>query len=64
MVGGSRDNALQMVQLYLKDMARAWLNNLPAESIESWEDFRQIFIANFKGTLKRPTTFEELRLYV
>jgi hypothetical protein len=26
--GGSRNKALQLLQLYLRDVARAWLNNL------------------------------------
>jgi hypothetical protein len=62
--GGSRDNALQLLQLHLKDNARAWLNNLAPESIRSWEEFWQAFIANFRGTSWRPTSFEELRLCV
>jgi hypothetical protein len=33
--GGSRDNALQLLSLYLKDNARAWLNNLAPDSIRS-----------------------------
>jgi hypothetical protein len=45
--GGSRDNALQLLSLHLKDNARAWLNNLAPDSIRSWEEFRQAFIANF-----------------
>jgi hypothetical protein len=60
--GGSRDNALQLLSLHLKDNARAWLNNLASDSIRSWEEFRQAFIANFWGTSRRPTSFEELRL--
>jgi hypothetical protein len=48
----------------LKDNARAWLNNLAPDSIRSWEEFRQAFIANFQGTLRRPTSFEELRLCI
>jgi hypothetical protein len=48
---GSRDNALQLLSLHLKDNARAWLNNLAPDSIRSWEEFRQAFIANFRGTL-------------
>jgi hypothetical protein len=48
--GGSRDNALQLLSLHLKDNARAWLNNLAPDSILSWEEFRQAFIANFRGT--------------
>jgi hypothetical protein len=62
--GGSRDNALQLLSLHLKDNARAWLNNLAPNSIRSWEEFRQAFIANFRGTSRRPTSFEELRLCV
>jgi hypothetical protein len=45
--GGSRDNALQLLSLHLKDNARAWLNNLAPDRIRSWEEFRQAFIANF-----------------
>jgi hypothetical protein len=33
--GGSRDNALQLLSLYLKDNTRAWLNNLAPDSIRS-----------------------------
>jgi hypothetical protein len=62
--GGSRDNALQLLSLHWKDNARAWLNNLASDSIRSWEEFRQAFIANFRGTSQRPTSFEELRLCV
>jgi hypothetical protein len=45
--GGSRDNALRLLSLHLKDNARAWLNNLAPDNIRSWEEFRQAFIANF-----------------
>jgi hypothetical protein len=62
--GGSRDNALQLLSLHLKDNARAWLNNLAPDNIRSWEEFRQAFIAKFRGTSQRPTSFEELRLCV
>jgi hypothetical protein len=62
--GGSRDNALQLLSLHLKDNARVWLNNLAPDSIRSWEEFRQASIANFRGTSRRPTSFEELRLCV
>jgi hypothetical protein len=62
--GGSRDNALQLLSLHLKDNARAWLNNLAPDSIRSWEEFRQAFIADFRGTSRRPMSFEELCLCV
>jgi hypothetical protein len=48
--GGSRYNALQLLSLHLKDSARAWLNNLAPDNIHSWEEFRQAFISNFRGT--------------
>jgi hypothetical protein len=60
--GGSRDNALQLLSLHLKDNARVWLNNLAPDSIRSGEEFRQAFIANFWGTSRRPMSFEELRM--
>jgi hypothetical protein len=53
-----------LLSLHLKDNARAWLNNLAPDSIHSWEEFRQAFIANFRGTSRRPTSFEELRLCI
>jgi hypothetical protein len=55
--GGSRDNALQLLSLHLKDNARAWLNNLAPECIRSWEVFQQAFITNFQGTSRRSTSF-------
>jgi hypothetical protein len=45
--GESRDNALELLSLHLKDNARVWLNNLALDSIRSWEEFWQAFIANF-----------------
>jgi hypothetical protein len=62
--GRSRDNALQLLSLHLKDNARAWLNNLTPDSIRSWEEFQQAFIVNFWGTSRQPMSFEELRLCV
>jgi hypothetical protein len=62
--GRSRDNALRLLSLHLKDNARSWLNNLALDSIRSWEEFWQVFIANFRGTSQWPTSFEELRMCV
>jgi hypothetical protein len=55
---------MQLLQLHLRDSASACLNNLGPDSIGSWEELRQIFIANFRGTSKRTTSFEELGLCV
>jgi hypothetical protein len=41
---------IQFLPIYLTDMARAWLNHLPSNSINCWEDIKEIFISNFQGT--------------
>ncbi|KAK1612933.1 hypothetical protein QYE76_036606 [Lolium multiflorum] len=53
--------AMQFLQLYLKDSARAWLRGLPKGSIKSWDDLVDAFVANFQATYKRPVGIEELR---
>jgi broad specificity phosphatase PhoE len=31
-------------------MSKAWLDNLPRNSIDCWEDLKEIFTGNFQGT--------------
>ena len=38
----------------LQGSARTWLNSLPAESVNSWLDFEEVFNHNFTGTNLRP----------
>jgi hypothetical protein len=38
----------------LEGLARIWLNNLPAKSIECWLDFEEAFNNNFTNPYKRP----------
>jgi hypothetical protein len=45
----------------LKEAARAWRMNLPAESISSWKDLCNQFIANFMGTYERPALKYDLK---
>ena len=45
----------------LKDGARSWLLNLPPDSISSWNEMRDRFVANFQGTRDRPPTACDLR---
>jgi hypothetical protein len=45
----------------LKDGARSWLLNLPAESISSWEELHERFISNFERTHDRAPTIGDLR---
>ncbi|KAK1628815.1 hypothetical protein QYE76_003130 [Lolium multiflorum] len=58
---GNQIAAMQCLQLYLKDLARAWLRGLPKGSIKSWDDLVEAFVANFQATYKRPVGIEELR---
>ncbi|KAK1685641.1 hypothetical protein QYE76_046489 [Lolium multiflorum] len=57
---GNQIAAMQCLQLYLKDSARAWLRGLPKGSIKSWDDLVDAFVANFQATYKRPVGIEEL----
>ena len=33
--------------LFLADSARAWLEHLPSNGIQSWADLKEIFVGNF-----------------
>jgi hypothetical protein len=46
---------IQFVLIYLADTARAWLDHFPRNTIDSWEDLKEIFIGNFEGTYVRPS---------
>jgi hypothetical protein len=51
-VGRADDDlfSIQFVPIYLADMARAWLDHLPRNIIDRWEDLKEIFTNNFPGT--------------
>jgi hypothetical protein len=38
---------IQFLPIYVVDMARAWLDHLPRNTIDSWEDLKEIFTGNF-----------------
>jgi hypothetical protein len=48
-VGGANDDLfiIQFLSIYLADSARAWLDHLPRNMIDSWEDLKEIFTGNF-----------------
>jgi hypothetical protein len=50
-VGGVDDDLfiIQFLPIYLADSARAWLDHLPRNVIDGWEDLMEIFISNFEG---------------
>jgi hypothetical protein len=58
---GTRETAMQSLQLHLTGAARSWLSNLGEETIGSWEELTKQFTSNFKLTYKRPTSIEEVK---
>jgi hypothetical protein len=52
---GADDNlfVIQFLSIYLADMSSAWLDHLPRNSIDCWEDLKEIFTGNFWGTYVR-----------
>jgi hypothetical protein len=48
-VGGADDDLfiIQFLPIYLDDSARAWLDHLPRNMIDDWEDLKEIFTGNF-----------------
>src|SRR3954463_3468168 len=52
--GGNRRVAVRYAPLMLQGSARSWLNSLPSNNINYWEDFSSAFIHNFTSTYDRP----------
>ena len=61
LVGGTRATAMQSIQVHLSGAARSWIKKLPPSSIDSWDNFEDIFVKNFRSTCKKPASLEELR---
>ncbi|KAK1616999.1 hypothetical protein QYE76_022516 [Lolium multiflorum] len=61
LVGGTRATAMQSIQVHLSGAARSWIKKLPPGSIDSWDNFEDIFMRNFRSTCKKPASLEELR---
>jgi hypothetical protein len=57
-LGGSKEIAMQSLQLHLTAAARSWLSKLERETIGSWEELTKQFTSNFKSTYKRPSIEE------
>ena len=53
-------HAIKYLPLKLKGPARHWLNNLPVDSVGSWEDLEDAFLDNFQGTSVRPPDADDL----
>nr|ABA95874.1 retrotransposon protein, putative, unclassified [Oryza sativa Japonica Group] len=50
----------KVIHLALDGIARSWYFNLPANSIYSWEQLRDVFVLNFRGTYEEPKTQQHL----
>jgi hypothetical protein len=55
---GSKETAMQSLQLYLTSAARSWLSKLPKDSIGRWNELTKQFTSNFQSTYKRPESIE------
>src|ERR1044071_1867442 len=52
--GGNRRVAVRYAPLMLQGSDQTWLNSLPKDSVNCWEDFTTEFIHNFTSTYERP----------
>jgi hypothetical protein len=60
-LGGSKETAMQSLQLHLTGASRSWLSKIERETIGSWDELTKQFTSNFKSTYKRPTSIEEVK---
>jgi hypothetical protein len=63
-LGGSKETAMQSLQLHLTGAAQSWLSKLERETIGSWEELTKQFTSNFKSTYKWPASIEEVKACV
>jgi uncharacterized damage-inducible protein DinB len=63
-LGGTKETAMQSLQLHLTGAARSWLSKLETGTIGSWEELTKQFTSNFKSIYKRPASIEEVEAYV
>jgi hypothetical protein len=61
LMGGTRATAMQSIQVHLSGAARSWMKKLPERSIDSWENFEDLFVRYFRSTCKKPASIEQLR---
>ena len=59
--GGNTTTAMQYLQLMLTGSTRGWLQSIPKNFFNTWEQFEEAFVKNFLGTYSRPGTFVELQ---
>jgi hypothetical protein len=60
-IGGNDRVKANYLPTALSGVARYWLINLPEVSIYTWDQLSTMFIENFQGTYKHPSTPETLK---
>jgi hypothetical protein len=63
-LGGTKETAMQSLQLHLTGAARSWLSQLERGTIGSWEELTKQFTSNFKSIYKQPASIEEVKACV
>jgi hypothetical protein len=63
-LGGSKETAMQSLQLHLIGVARSWLSKLARETIRSCDKITKQVTGNFCSTYKRPASIEEVKACV
>jgi hypothetical protein len=55
------DLVIQFLPVHLAEGARAWLENLHADTIHNLADLQRALVGNFQGTYKRPRSSWDLQ---
>jgi hypothetical protein len=63
-LGGTKETAMQSLQLHLTGAAKSWLSKLEKGTIGNWEKLTKQFTSNFKSTYKRLASIEEVKACV
>jgi hypothetical protein len=65
-VGGVNNDLfiIQFLLIYLAESAIAWLDHLPRNTINNWDDLWEVFIGNFQGTYVHPGNPWDLKGYL
>jgi hypothetical protein len=61
-LGGSKETAMQSLQLHLTSAAWSWLGKLERETIRSWDELTRQFTSNFNSTYKRLASIEDVKV--
>jgi hypothetical protein len=61
--GGANDDLfiIQFLPIYLAESTRAWLDHLPRNAINRWDDLWEVFTGNFQNTYVCPSNPWDLR---